>query len=135
MSLPEIKHHNLNKWSDPYISFYHVFKEKIRSNADITVNYQELERQNPVDTISVSNIPSDIATLFNAFHKNEFFYICKVPSLGNKAYLLFSIYWDAEWEAWRRGIGTSCIVASSHLEASNYLLKEYAMENSISLFD
>jgi len=135
LNLPEIKHHNLNKWSDPYISFYHVFKEKIRSNPDITVNYQELERQKPVDTISVSNIPSDIATLFNAFHENEFFYICKVPSLGNKAYLLFSIYWDAEWEVWRRGIGTSCIGASSHLEVSNYLLTEYAMENSISLFD
>ena len=112
-----------------------IFKEKILSNADITLNYQELERQNPVDTISVSNILSDIATLFNAFHKNEFFYICKVPSLGNKAYLLFSIYWDAEWEVWRRGIGTSCIGASSHLEVSNYLLTEYAMENSISLFD
>ncbi len=68
MSLPEIKHHNLNKWSDPYISFYHVFKEEIRSNADIKVNYQELERLNPVDTISVSNIPSDIATLFNALN-------------------------------------------------------------------
>ncbi|MDC3271887.1 hypothetical protein OAU72_00085 [Hyphomicrobiales bacterium] len=130
--MPEIKHHNRSKWCDPFICFYHVFKEKIATNADIgTVNYQELERQNPVDTISVSNIPSDIANLFNASHENEYFYICKVPSFRKKSYLLFSIYWETEWEVWRRGVGNACIGASSHLEASNYLLKEYSMENSL----
>jgi hypothetical protein len=126
---------NRVKWSDPYISFYHVFKEEIRFNANLDANnFLELEKKNPDDTISVANIRTEIANSVNSICEREFFYICRVPEFGGEAYLLFSIYWDADWELWKKQLGCACVGASSHLEASDYLLKKYSFENSISSY-
>jgi hypothetical protein len=121
---------NKIKWSDPFISFYHVFKKEMILNPNLDANtFLELEKENPIDTVSINNINSEIGNSEGATHETETFYICKVPELGDDAYLLFSIYWDTDWELWKKKLGCACVGASSHIEASKYLLKQNLRED------
>ena len=120
----------------PLHKFLLFFQKKMRLNTDFSANsYLELEDQNLVDSIIVVSIASYIANSVNAVCKSEYFYICRVPDFGSEAYLLFSIYRDADWELWKRGIGCACIGGSSYLEESDYLLEKYAVEKSIAPFE
>ena len=98
-------------------------------NPNLDANtFLELEKENPIDTVSINNINSEIGNSECATHKTETFYICRVPELGDDAYLLFSIYWDTDWELWKKKLGCACVGASSHIEASKYLLKQNLRE-------
>ena len=109
--------------------FDQVFSEEIPEDANLSnsSDHWDLEKLNPNETIQVAEFSSEIDN-WTTWVQHSYFYVCKAIGFNN-TYLLFAISWDDNWERWERQSWSAVTDAKNPDEASNCLLRDFAMNN------
>ena len=117
--------------------FPHDFRDQLESyvadEGEIADSIDEIEFLNPKDAIEVIDFENE----FNHTDGEQGFavtwrieskyYVCKVPNTVD-TYLLFDIGWDDNMEDWSRESLQAASGCGSHVEASKFLLRSFAIE-------
>ena len=138
-------------------SFWHQQKRPKEKDGDYHMSFSnehtKLESSNPSDTIEVATFLKNKKRIPNETIKKEYYYVCefKWESCGVRKdvfdfeeakkrrersptirtdHLLFMIYWEDDFNCWERVHVFSCLNASSHQEAADWMLKEITTKGS-----
>lgn len=110
--------------------FDHILGDEIPDDIPIceSSDHCDLEELNPPDATEVADFDAEVDSAFTTWVLKSYFYVCAVPD-NKSTYLLFAISWDDNWGQWRRESWGAVKGASSHEEATKFLLKKFAEEN------